>query len=216
MTNINSEQIASMEKFYRINLMNSIAGYKSLNLLGTTSCDGITNLSIISSAFHLGSNPPLLGIVMRPEREHNDTLKNIRDTGHYTLNNVQPEWLMQAHQTSASYPSGVSEFDQCGFSKEYLPGFKAPFVRQSSVRIGLEVRDLIDMEINGTTIVIGEVIHILTDNELIGKDGLVDHEKAETMVVAGLDAYYEPKFVERLAYAKPGMNPSLKSEEIGV
>lgn len=109
----------------------------------------------------------------------------------------------------------MNRFDQCGFTKEYLPGFKAPFVRQSSVRIGLEVRDLIDMEINGTTIVIGEVIHILTDKELIGEDGLVDHEKAETMVVAGLDAYYVPKFTERLAYAKPGINPSLKSEEMG-
>ncbi|WP_411275212.1 flavin reductase family protein [Daejeonella sp.] len=216
MTNINSEQIASMEKFYRINLINSIAGYKSLNLLGTISADGITNLSIVSSAFHLGSNPPLLGIVMRPEREHNDTLSNIRDTGHYSLNNVQPEWLLQAHQTSASYPSGVSEFDACGFTKEYVPAFKAPFVRQSAIRIGLEVKDMIGMEINGTTIVIGEVIHILTDNELIGNDGLVDHERAETMVVAGLDSYYLPKFTERLTYAKPGINPKIKNQEIRV
>lgn len=215
MNKINSVQIASMEKFYRINLINSIAGYKSLNLLGSISSDGITNLSLISSVFHLGSNPPLLGIVMRPRREHNDTLNNIRATGHYTLNNVLPEWLAQAHQTSASYPSGVSEFDQCGFTKEYLPAFKAPFVKQSSVRIGLEVRDMIDMEINGTTIVIGELIHILTDHELIGDDGLVDHGRAETMVVAGLDAYFLPKFVERLGYAKPGANPSLKSEGVG-
>ena len=91
MLKINSGHIAQMEKHYRINLINSVAGYKSLNLLGTISQDGITNLSVVSSAFHLGSNPPLLGIVMRPEREHNDTLKNIRDIGHYTLNNVQPE-----------------------------------------------------------------------------------------------------------------------------
>lgn len=216
MSKINSEQIALMEKYYRINLINSVAGYKSLNLLGTISSDGITNLSLVSSVFHLGSNPPLLGMVMRPEREHNDTLKNIRDTGHYTLNNVQSEWLKQAHQTSASYPSGVSEFDQCGFNKEYLKSFKAPFVRQSSIRIGLDVRDMISMEINGTTIVIGEVIHILSDNELIGDDGLVDHERAGTMVVSGLDAYYLPKFADRLAYAKPGINPGIKSQEIGV
>lgn len=214
MVKINGEHIASMEKHYRINLINSVAGYKSLNLLGTISPDGITNLSVVSSAFHLGSNPPLLGIVMRPEREHNDTLKNIRDTGHYTLNNVQPEWLKQAHQTSASYPSGVSEFDKCGFNKEYVASFKAPFVRQSSVRIGLEVRDVLGMELNGTTIVIGEVMHILTDNEIIGDDGLVDHERGGTMVVAGLDAYYLTKFSDRLAYAKPGITTSVKSEEV--
>ncbi|MBC7758238.1 MAG: flavin reductase [Phormidesmis sp. FL-bin-119] len=216
MMDINSQHIASMEKFYRINLINSIAGYKSLNLLGTISSDGITNLSIVSSAFHLGSNPPLLGIVLRPEREHNDTLSNIRDTLHYTLNNVRPEWLNQAHQTSASYPSRVSEFDQCGFTKEYVPAFKAPFVQQSSIRIGLEVREMIDMEINGTTIVIGEVIHILTDSGVIGEDGFTDHEKAESIVVNGLDAYYLPKFKVRLPYAKPEINSSLKSQVHGV
>lgn len=201
-----------MEKFYRINLINSIAGYKSVNLLGTISSDGITNLSIVSSVFHLGSNPPLLGMVLRPEREHNDTLRNITETSHYSLNNVLPEWFMQAHQTSASYPSGVSEFDQCGFTKEYIPAFKAPLVRQSSIRLGLELREVIDMEINGTTIIIGEVMHISADDGVIAEDGMVDHEKAESMAVTGLDAYYLPKFADRLAYAKPGINPGSVNE----
>lgn len=213
---IDREQIASMEKFYRLNFINSIGGYKSLNLLGTTSADGITNLSVVSSVFHLGSNPPLLGIVLRPRRENSDTLGNIRETCHYTLNNVQPEWLSRAHQASASYPSRVSEFDQCGFTKEYVQGFKAPFVRQSSIRIGLELREMMNMEINGTTIIIGEIAHILADNGVIAEDGLTNHEKAGSMVVNGLDAYYLPKFVERLPYAKPGVNPGLKSREMSV
>jgi flavin reductase (DIM6/NTAB) family NADH-FMN oxidoreductase RutF len=206
MANIKSEQIAQLEKQYRISLINSLIGYRSLNLLGTASNDGITNLCVISSAFHLGANPPLIGLVIRPERAHNDTLSNIRATGHYTLNNVLPEWYMQAHQTSASYPSGVSEFDTCGFSKHYTSGFKAPFVGESTVRIGLELREMIDLELNGTTIVIGEVVHILTNDELIAVDGTVDHHQAQTMTVAGLDSYFLPQPVGRLAYAKPGID----------
>lgn len=115
MISIPSEQIYQLEKQYRISLINSLVGYKSLNLLGTISKEGITNLCIISSVFHLGANPPLLGLVIRPERAHNDTLNNIKSTGQYTLNNVLPEWYMQAHQTSASYAAGISEFDTCGF-----------------------------------------------------------------------------------------------------
>ncbi|MFD1256618.1 flavin reductase family protein [Mucilaginibacter terrae] len=113
MINLLSEDIRELEKNYRTNLINSLTGYRALNLLGTTGNNGITNLCIISSVFHLGANPPLVGMVIRPEREHNDTLNNIRATGQYSLNNVLPEWYMQAHQTSASYPSGVSEFDTC-------------------------------------------------------------------------------------------------------
>jgi flavin reductase (DIM6/NTAB) family NADH-FMN oxidoreductase RutF len=207
MIEINSDQIKQQEKHFRTSLINSLIGYRALNLLGTTSNNGISNLCIISSAFHLGANPPLIGMVIRPEREHNDTLTNIKETGQYTLNNVLPDWYMQAHQTSASYPSGVSEFDTCGFNKQYVDGFKAPFVRESNVRIGLELREVIDMATNGTTIIIGEIILILTEDALIADDGMLDHHKAQTMTVAGLDTYYLPQPIGQLAYAKPGIEP---------
>ena len=204
---MNSNQISELEKHYRINLINSLNGYKSLNLLGTINEDGITNLSIISSAFHLGSNPPLFGLIIRPEREHNDTLSNIKSAGQYTLNNVLPSFYQQAHQTSASYPSGVSEFAECGFNELFAGEFKAPFVVQSTVKMGLELREVTDIKINGTTLVIGEVTQLLVDDSLIGSDGLIDHIKAGTLTVSGLDSYYSTALVGRLTYAKPGTDP---------
>jgi flavin reductase (DIM6/NTAB) family NADH-FMN oxidoreductase RutF len=216
MQHINNEQIYQLEKQYRTSLINSLIGYRALNLLGTASNNGITNLCIISSVFHLGANPPLIGMVIRPEREHNDTLRNIKATGHYTLNNVLPEWYMQAHQTSASYPSGVSEFDACGFHKHYIKHFKAPFVGESNVRIGLELREVIDMEINGTAIIIGEIVHILTEGQLIAENGTIAHHAAKSITVAGLDTYYLPYPVGQMAYAKPGVKPHLKEDHIKV
>ena len=207
MISINREQSAEFDKQYRIKLINSLVGYRSLNLLGTSSKHGITNLCLVSSVFHLGANPPLLGLVIRPARDHNDTLRNIESTGQFTLNNVLPEWYKQAHQASAAYPSGVSEFDICGFKKQYIDGFKAPFVAQSTVRIGLELCEVLDMEINGTTIVIGEIVQILMTEGILADDGTVDHVKAKTIAVAGLDSYYLPKLIDRLAYAKPGIEP---------
>lgn len=205
MITIKRKQIDEMEKFYRISLVNSLIGFKPVNLLGSCNIDGSPNLSIISSAFHLGANPPLIGLVMRPQREHNDTLKNIQATGQYTLNNVLPDWYKQAHQTSASYGSGVSEFEKCHFKELYTEGFKAPFVRESTVRIGLELREIMDVPLNGTTIVIGEIVQILLDDLIIEEDGTVDHVKAGSITVAGLDRYFIPEFVGRLSYAKPGI-----------
>jgi len=210
MITIKRNQIDEMEKFYRISLVNSLIGFKPVNLLGSCNIDGAPNLSIISSAFHLGANPPLIGLVMRPQREHNDTLKNIQATGQYTLNNVLPHWYKQAHQTSASYASGISEFEKCHFKELYTDGFKAPFVRESTVRIGLELREIMDVPLNGTTIVIGEIVQILLDDLIIEEDGTVDHVKAGSMAVAGLDRYFIPEFLGRLSYAKPG----IKLEEI--
>lgn len=207
MSSIKSGQIAEMEKHYRISLINSLVGYRSLNLLGTISETGTTNLCVISSAFHMGSNPPLFGMVIRPERENNDTLRNIKSVGQYTLNNVLPAWYTKAHQTSASYPSGVSEFDECGFEKLFVDDFTAPFVKESTIKIGLELREIIDVKLNGTTIVIGEIVNISINEGLVGEDGFINHTKAETLTVAGLDSYYQPQALGRLSYAKPGLEP---------
>ncbi|PKK35109.1 MULTISPECIES: flavin reductase family protein [unclassified Siphonobacter] len=211
MTIFRDSDIAAMEKYFRINLINSLPGYKSLNMLGSVSPEGVTNLALVSSAFHLGSNPPLIGLIMRPQRPENDTLHNIRSTGQYTLNNVLPDWYEKAHQTSATYPSGVSEFEACGFEPLYIQELKAPFVKQSSIKMGLHLREMIDIELNGTTLVIGEVVALLVDEPLIEQDGFINHHQAGTVTVAGLDAYYLTQPLQRMAYAKPDKEPKALS-----
>ena len=200
---ITRDEITEMERAYRTTLINSLPGYRSLHMVGTIDNDGITNLGLFNSVFHVGANPPLLGMVIRPNTPDHDTLNNIQSTGQYTLNNVLPDWYSRAHQTSAHYPSDISEFDICGFKKHYEYGFKAPFVQESTIKIGLELRESIDIELNNTTIVIGEIMKILVNEALIDFDGYVDHLKAETVTVAGLDSYFTAEQLGRLPYAKP-------------
>jgi flavin reductase (DIM6/NTAB) family NADH-FMN oxidoreductase RutF len=199
---ISKKHIDDMERFYRTTLINSLPGYKCLHMVGTTDPYGATNLGLFNSVFHVGANPPLLGMVFRPDTPDHDTLSNLLATGCYTLNNVLPQWYAQAHQTSASYASGQSEFDLCGFTEQYIEGFKAPFVQQASIKIGMELRKTIDIGINNTTIVIGEISHVLIDDEFVGSDGYIDHIKAQTVAVAGLDSYFTTRPLQRLAYAK--------------
>ena len=205
---INSEQIAEMEKRYRATFINSLPGYKCLQLVGTISTDGITNLGLFNSIFHVGANPPLLGMVFRPDSPDHDTLDNIKANGQYTLNNVLPDWYERAHLASAKFPSGVSEFEPCGFKKYYQNGFKPPFVSQSSIKIGLELREMIDIEVNNTTIVIGEIVYIILDGDLIEDDGYLDHQRAGTLTVNGLEAYFTTNKLARLSHARPGEKTS--------
>jgi len=176
-------------------------------MLGTISNEGITNIGLFNSVFHLGANPSLLGFVLRPDTPDHDTYDNILETGEYTFNNVIPEYYEQAHQTSASFPSGVSEFLPCGFTKFYINGFKPPFVNESTIKIGLEFKESVDININNTKIIIGEIVKIIIDERLIVSDGYVDHIKAKTITVAGLDSYFSANALGRLSYAKPGEQP---------
>ncbi|EGU57164.1 flavin reductase domain protein FMN-binding protein, partial [Vibrio nigripulchritudo ATCC 27043] len=95
--------IGEMEDRFRARFINSLSGYKSANLIGTIDNNGQHNLSIVSSVFHLGANPPLLGMIVRPHSVSRHTLENIVETGHYTINSVCREVYQQAHQTSARY-----------------------------------------------------------------------------------------------------------------
>ena len=60
MQHFNTNDIQGFSKIYRLNLINSITGYKSANLIGTRSNSGEENVAIFSSITHLGSNPALL------------------------------------------------------------------------------------------------------------------------------------------------------------
>jgi flavin reductase (DIM6/NTAB) family NADH-FMN oxidoreductase RutF len=200
---ISSEEISKLDHRYRAMLINSLTGFKCLQMIGTMNQNGISNLGIFNSIFHLGAHPPLLGMIFRPQSENHDTLKNIKTAGIFTLNNVLESNYQQAHQTSARYPSNCSEFVECGFTELFIADFEAPFVAESSIKLGMELKETIDIKLNGTTLVIGEIKHIILNQNLVEADGYIDHLKAQTTTVAGLDSYFSTNFLARLAYAKP-------------
>ncbi|WP_434940011.1 flavin reductase family protein [Shewanella sp. HL-SH8] len=208
MKHLTSEDITALEPRFRARFINSLSGFKSANLVGTQDAKGITNLSMISSAFHIGADPALMGMIIRPDGVPRDTLDNIKQTGVYTINQVSAQIYKQAHQTSARYDVGVSEFEQVGLTAEYINDVAAPFVAQSRLKFSLQVREIIPLAINNTILVIGEISHVLFVEQALKADGYLDIESLETVAVSGLDGYHTTKQLSRLSYAKPDQDLS--------
>ncbi len=202
-----SADIESLETRFRGNLINSLGGFKSLILVATASGEGRENLAVFSSLFHLGAHPALCGIIVRPAEPGLNTLGNILSTGKYTLNHVHPEMVWQAHQCSAKYPQGESEFAATGLRPEYHFGFDAPFVAESRIKFACELVQKSDIELNGTTLLIGKITHLIVPDEIVGTDGFIDLEQAETVTCSGLDSYHTTQKIERLSYAKKDQWP---------
>jgi flavin reductase (DIM6/NTAB) family NADH-FMN oxidoreductase RutF len=200
-----SEALILLEKNERAHLINSLGGFKSLALVGTTDKNGNTNLAVFSSVFHVGANPPLIGLIFRPSPPERNTFSNIIETGYYTINHVNESIYKQAHQTSARYDNDVSEFEITGLNKEYKDQFLAPYVAQSKIQLGIEFKEKIDITSNNTTLVIGEIKHIYVPKDCIAPDGFVDIEKANTVTCSGLDSYHKTIKLDRLSYAKPNL-----------
>jgi len=200
-------QLLAKPSRYRATLINSLAGYKTALLVGTKSAEGQTNLAVFNSLIHVGASPPLYGLVFRPETVERHTLKNILETGYYTLNYMHSEDYEKVHQTSAKYPASVSEFEACGFTESYANNFQSPFVKESAIQIAMKLEEKIDLKINGNSIVIGSILSIDLPEHCVAEDGFVSLEKEGVLACTGLDAYYRAEFITRLSYARPGMKP---------
>ncbi len=194
--------ILEAESFFRRDLVNSLSGYKSLNLIGTKNKSGITNLSPFSQVFHIGATPPLVGVLFRPHTVERHTLENILNTGFFSLNHVKAEFYKQAHQTAARY--GGSEFEATGLEEFYIEGFYAPFVASSPVQVGCQLVEAQTLQVNGAVMVIGSVEHIRVDEKGLRADGSLDLNALGTVTVSGLDEYHIGKRLAKLSYPKPG------------
>ena len=206
---LDSDALAGMAPRTRAALVNSISGFKSANLIGTASASGETNLAIMSSVVHLGSHPPLLALVVRPGGEERHTLANILATQSYTINHVNTAIIEAAHQTAARYPQQVSEFDATGLTPEWVAGLGAPLVAEANVKLGMRLREHQPLAINGTHLVIGEVVVAIFPEESLLSDGALDLSACSTTALSGLDAYHQAVPLKRMAYAKPELPPRL-------
>lgn len=196
--------IDQMDKIFRLNLINSCTGFKSANLLGTKSLNGVSNVAVFSSITHLGSSPPLIGFILRPTTVPRDTYRNIKDTGVFTANHIHSDIIEDAHHTSAKYPDEVSEFTKTGLEEEFLGDFPAPFVKGAKIRLGCRFLNEYEIKENNTLLLVSAIEHVfIADLDIQQEDGWLKLENANTVAINGLDGYATTSLLDRYAYARP-------------
>ena len=188
MTYISNEELDNLHHIYRINLINSCSGYKSANLIGTKSSNGIENVAVFSSVTHIGSNPPMLGFFCRPTTVLRNTYENIKSTGYYTINHIHFPILEDAHHTSAKYDAQISEFDKTNLISEYKNEFNAPFVKGTPLQLAMEYVEEYFIKANDTILVIGKIIGLHLNDDLLEDDGFINLSNSQkrygvTMIV---------------------------------
>lgn len=201
MISLINKDFDEMQKRYRATFFNSLSGFKSLSLVSTKGKNGVNNLAPFNSIIHIGANPPFIGMIARPETEEHQTLRNIRETGYYTLNHVNASIVNQAHLCSAKFDDETSEFSKTGLNEYYTEHIEVPYVSESNIKIGLKLESIIPIPLNNTSLVIGRVIEVILNESNIDHDGYVKLDEAGTITCAGLDSYFNVSHIARLPYA---------------
>ena len=208
-------EIRDLNRVKRLRLMNSITGIKSANLIGTISESGNTNVAIFSSVVHLGSDPALIGFVMRPDNNvKRDTLNNILENKYFTINHVNSNFVEKAHYTSLNFNQDQSEFDYCNLESFYIDNYLPPFVKESKVKIGLKLNEIIPVKSNGCKFIIGEVEHVLIDDSIdLLSEGSINLEDSNSVGVGGLNSYYSMSKIAELPFPRLSTTPASDMKE---
>lgn len=200
---IDKNDFQALSRVPRLNLINSSMGYKSANLIGTISKSGMPNLAVFSSVTHLGSDPAMLGFILRPTTVPRHTYTNIRDTNYFSVNAISQSFISQAHQTSANYPLDVNEFEVTGIVPEWKQEIQVPFVKESPVQLLCKYLNEYEIKENGTIHVIASIEKIFVKNELLSEDHWIQLDKGNVVAINGLDGYAKTELIERFQYARP-------------
>jgi flavin reductase (DIM6/NTAB) family NADH-FMN oxidoreductase RutF len=206
---LSKEAIEHIPNIKRLNIINSVSGIKPGNLIGTTDGFNQTNLAIISSVVHLGSNPAFMGFVLRPDEQiRRHTYENICGNGQFTINHIHSSFIDKAHWTSAKFAKEDSEFIRCGLTEEYLEDFKAPFVKESMLKIGLILEESIPIKATNTLLVVGRIEHLIIPDSAMTEEGYINLDHTDSVGISGLNSYYALPKLRSFPYARIENLPS--------
>jgi flavin reductase (DIM6/NTAB) family NADH-FMN oxidoreductase RutF len=182
---------AEVVEVYR--LLVDIVTPRPIAWVTTLNREGRINLAPFSFFNAFGSNPPVVVFspTLRRDGSKKDTLSNIEATGEFVLNAAVEPLAAQINETSRELPHGESEAERAGLALIPSERVKPPRVAESPVH--MECRLIQVVPIGGgplaANLVIGEVLVIHVNDDLLTESGRVDPRKLRTIARLGGDDY---------------------------
>jgi flavin reductase (DIM6/NTAB) family NADH-FMN oxidoreductase RutF len=160
--------------------MTGIIVPRPIALVATMDRGGIANLAPFSFFSGVGSNPPTVlfcpalraagepGAGYRPEMRK-DTLRNVEETGEFTINVVDEAMAMAANVTASDVPPETDEFQLAGLTAVASEAVRPPRVAQSPAQMECRLLQVIytSRAPGGGVIVLGEVVRFHLREDLL-------------------------------------------------
>lgn len=176
----------------------AIVAPRPIGWIGTRAANGINNLAPYSFFNAVGDNPKL---VMFASSGRKDSLRNIEETGVFTVSFVSRALLSAMNASSAAVPPDVDEFRLSGLDAGQASLVDAPYVAQAAAALECRstlITTLQDVEGKPTDshLVVGQVVGIHIEERVI-RNGRFDLALADPIMrlgyrdYAGIDALFE-------------------------
>jgi flavin reductase (DIM6/NTAB) family NADH-FMN oxidoreductase RutF len=156
--------------------------------------NGVVNAAPFSWYQAVCADPPMvmLAIQCRADGSPKDTVRNIRATGDFVVN-VSPKSLAREMvQSSGEYPPDVSETQALGLATVPSRKVRAPRIAASPVHLECRLHQEIPLgPSGGTSLLLGEVVHMAADDAVLDARGNVDPSKLVLVARMGGQEYVD-------------------------
>jgi len=158
-------------------LMISVVVPRPIAWVSTRSLSGTLNAAPFSYFQALGSKPPMVMIAVGRRRsgEPKDTRRNIEETGEFVVNLVGEKNGARMVRTSIDHPYGVSEFDEAGLTPVESEVVAPPRIGECGVAMECRLEE--SLELAGSGVLVGRILHFHLDDALLDAGGRVDPGK---------------------------------------
>ena len=154
---------------------------------------GRANLAPFSFFNAFGANPPVVVFspTLRRDGSRKDTLINLGIVPEFVLNAAVEDLAAKMNATAKELPHGQCEAGFAGLTLKPSEKVRPPRVAESPVHLECRMRQLISMGDGpiAANLVIGEVLLIHIDDEVLDPSGRVDPRKLKTIARLG-GSYY--------------------------
>jgi len=173
--------------------------------VSSLSAQGVANLAPFSFFNGVGANPPavMFSPVNRRDGSRKDTILNIEATREFVINIVPEALAAVMNQTSAEYPSEISEFAACHLTQVPSRIVKPPRLQESPVHFECVLHQIVRVGDGplSANIVIGRVVMIHANDDVLDPAGQIDPDRVQTVGRMGAILYSRTK--DRFELARP-------------
>ena len=150
------------------------------------------------------AEPPMVMIsVGRKDGERKDTTLNIFDNEEFVVHITDEESIEAVNTTAASHARSVNELNFTDLEVVPSESVKVPGVKQAKIRLECRLHQLIPLgdEIEGSDLIIGEVVHYHIDDDIYYDDTKIDADKLNA--IARLSGSNYSKLGEQFTIERP-------------
>ena len=146
-------------------------------LVTVRDAEGRDNMLTIAWVGTVCTNPPMLYISVRPER---DSWRALKETGVFAVNLTTASMVKAVDYCGVRSGKDVDNFRETGLRKQEAVKIAVPVLTDSPVNIECRVRDV--LELGSHHMFLADVVHVTVDDRYMDERGTFHLEQAEPLV----------------------------------